>query len=111
MARTEQQPSKNHDGDGSAARSDADRAPELDLDEHEVEWTTLPEDVHEALLVDGGGLDGGDGAYFANAGDDVHVVGSLAPLVPGAIGCIVLRPDGSRRLARALHDPLAEQPD
>ena len=35
--------------------------------------------------------------------------GSLRPLVPGAIGCIVLAPDGSRRLARAVADPLAEQ--
>jgi hypothetical protein len=29
-----------------------------------VEWDTLP-DGHEALLVDGGGIDGGDGTYFA----------------------------------------------
>jgi hypothetical protein len=66
------------------------------------------DDGHEALLVDGGGVDGGAGAFLANAGDDVHVVGSLAPLAPGAIGCIVIRPNGSRQLARAVAD-LAEQ--
>jgi hypothetical protein len=84
----------------------ADRVPELDLDQHEVEWTTL-DDGHQALLVNGGGIDGGNGAYFANHGDDVHAVGMLAPLIPGAIGCVVLRPDGSRYLARVMPDPLA----
>jgi hypothetical protein len=79
----------------------------LDLNQHEVEWITL-DDGHEALLVDGGGLDGGKGAYFANAGEYVHAVGSLDPLVPGHIGCIVIRPDGSRHVARAVPDPLAE---
>jgi hypothetical protein len=43
----------------------ADRVPELDLDKHEVEWTTL-DDGSEALLVDGGGIDGGSGIFFAN---------------------------------------------
>jgi hypothetical protein len=85
----------------------AGRIPELDLDQQQVEWTTL-DDGHEALLVNGGGLDGGDGAYFANAGDDLHAVGSLAPIVDGAIGCIVIRPDGSRYIARAVPDPLAQ---
>ena len=61
----------------------------------------------EALLVNGGGVDGGDGVYFANAGEDVHAVGSLQPLAP-AVGCMVIRPDGSRVLARAVPDPLAE---
>jgi hypothetical protein len=88
----------------------AERVPELALDEHEVAWTALP-DGHAALLVDGGGIDGGGGTYFANAGEDVHAVGSLAPLVPGAIGCIVIRPDGTRVLARVERDSLAEQPD
>jgi hypothetical protein len=32
----------------------AERISELDLDQHEIEWTTLP-DGHQALLVDGGG--------------------------------------------------------
>jgi hypothetical protein len=86
----------------------ADRVPELDLDQNETEWTTL-DDAHEALLVNGGGIDGGDGAYFANAGNDVHVVGSLDPMIPGHVGCIVIAPDGSRRLAHAVPDPLAEQ--
>ena len=54
----------------------ADRIPGLDLDQQRIEWTTL-DDGHEALLVNGGGIDGGSGAYFANYGDDVHAVGSL----------------------------------
>jgi len=66
------------------------------------------EDGHEALLVNGGGIDGGKGAYFANAGDDLHAVGMLAPIIDGFIGCIVIRPDGRRVLARAVRDPLAE---
>ena len=85
----------------------ADRVPELVLDQNEIEWTAL-EDGHEALLVNGGGVDGGTGAFFANAGEDLHAVGSLAPLID-AIGCIVIRPDGSRVLARAVPDPLAGQ--
>jgi hypothetical protein len=84
----------------------AHRVPELDLDQQSVEWTTL-DDGHEALLVNGGGINGGDGAFFAN-GEDVHVVGKLDPLVPGHVGCIVIRPDGSRTLARAVPDPLAQ---
>ena len=44
----------------------AARIPALDLDQQQVAWTTL-EDGHEALLVNGGGIDGGDGTYFANA--------------------------------------------
>jgi hypothetical protein len=85
----------------------ADRVPELDLDQQSVEWTTL-DDGHEALLVNGGGIDGGSGAYFANAGEDLHAVGTLAPLVEGYIGCIAIRPDGSRYVARAVPDPLAQ---
>ena len=84
----------------------ADRVPELDLAHQSVEWTTL-DDGHEALLVNGGGIDGGSGAYFANAGEDVHAVGKLDPLVPGHVGCIAIRPDGSRYVARAVPDPLA----
>jgi hypothetical protein len=82
----------------------------LDLDQHEVEWITL-DDGHEALLVDGGGLDGGNGVYFANAGEDVHAVGSLAPVIADSIGCIVIRPDGSRYVARVQPDPLAKRRD
>jgi hypothetical protein len=85
----------------------AQRVPELDLDQQSVEWTTLP-DGSKALLVNGGGIDGGNGAFFANAGEDLHAVGSLAPLVPGHVGCVVIRPDGSR-LARVVADPLADQ--
>jgi hypothetical protein len=38
----------------------------------------------------------------------VHVVGVFAPIVEGYIGCIVIRPDGSGYLARAVPDPLAQ---
>jgi hypothetical protein len=54
------------------------RIPELDLAQHSIEWGELPDDGSQALLVNGGGIDGGDGAYFANAGQDVHAIGSLA---------------------------------
>lgn len=85
----------------------AERVPALKLDDcKKIEWQTL-DDGHEALLVNGGGLDGGDGMFFANAGEDVHVVGSLAPLAP-AIGCVVIEPDGSRYLARTQLDPAAD---
>ena len=87
-----------------------DRIPELDLAEHSVAWTTLP-DGAEALLVDGGGIDGGNGVYFANAGDDLRAVGSIAPLVPGHVGCVVIRPDRRRYLAQVQPDPLAQEPD
>jgi hypothetical protein len=85
-----------------------ERVPELDLAQRSIEWTTLP-DGSEALLVDGGGIDGGSGTFFANAGEDLHAVGSVDPLVPGHVGCIVIRPDGSRYLARAVPDPLAQR--
>ena len=78
----------------------------LDLSSRTIEWQTL-EDGHEALLVDGGGLDGGDGAFIANHGEDLHAVGTLAPIAPGFIGCVVIKPDGSRRIAQAVPDPLA----
>jgi hypothetical protein len=83
----------------------AERVPELDFEQHAIEWTTL-DDGHEALLVDGGGIDGGKGTLFANYGEDLHAVGSLAPIVPGCVGCIVIRPGGSRQLARVVPDPL-----
>jgi hypothetical protein len=84
----------------------AARIPDLDLDQQEVEWTTL-DDGHEAQLVNGGGIDGGNGACFASAGEDVHAVGTLTPIIDGYIGCIVIRPDGSRYVARVVTDPLA----
>jgi hypothetical protein len=48
-------------------------------------------------------------AFLANAGEDVHVVGSVAPLIDGYVGCIEIKPDGSRVLARVMPDPLAQQ--
>jgi hypothetical protein len=57
-------------------------------------WTrrgTKLDDGHQALLVNGGGVDGGDGAYVANAGDDANAVGSVAAIIEGHIGCIVIR--------------------
>ena len=60
-------------------------------------------------VVNGGGIDGGDGTHLVNYGDDVHAYGSVDPLVPGHVGCVVIRPDGSRYLARVVPDPLAHQ--
>jgi hypothetical protein len=56
-------------------------------------------------------MDGGSGGYFANYRDDLHAVGSVASIIEGHLGCIVIRPDGSRRLAHVVPDPLAQQPD
>jgi hypothetical protein len=85
------------------------RIPELDLDQHTVEWTELPDDGSQALVLDGGGFDGGPGAFIASAGDDLHVIGSMAPIVDGALGCIVVAADGTRRVVRVMPDPLAQQ--
>ena len=52
----------------------------------------------------GGGIDGGSGIYFANAGEDVHAVGSLAPAFP-AVGCIVIIRPGGRQGARPCRRP------
>ena len=41
--------------------------------------------------------------------EDVHAVGTLAPLIPGYVGCVVIRSDGSRRMARVVADPLTQQ--
>jgi hypothetical protein len=60
------------------------------------------------LLVDGGGIDGGSATFFANRGVDLHALGTLDPLVPDHVGCIVIQPDGSRYLARVEPDPLVE---
>jgi hypothetical protein len=79
------------------------RAPEIELEKYELSWETL-EDSHEALLVDGA-------EYFANCGEDLQAYGSLAPIMDGHIGCIVIKPDGSRYVAQAVPDPLAGQPD
>ena len=87
----------------------AERLPEVDLDAHEVEWTEMPDDGSQALLVDGGGLDGGNGFTIASHGEDLHAVGSTAPLFPGFVGCIVIGPDGTRRLARVMPDPLTSE--
>jgi hypothetical protein len=90
----------------------AARVPELDFEQHEVQWATLPGDGHQARCsLNGGGIDGGAGTFFANAGEDVTAIGSLAPLIPGHIGCVVIRPDGSRYVARVQPDPLGGQRD
>jgi hypothetical protein len=77
----------------------AKRLPEINLDRHEIEWSTLP-DGDQALHI------GRGGDYFANCGEDLHAYGSLDPIVPGYIGCIVIQPGGGRYLAHALPDPL-----
>jgi hypothetical protein len=84
----------------------AERVPELHLDTEQIDWMKLP-DGHQALLVNGGGIDGGDGVYFANGGEDLHAVGSFAPLA-ALVGLMVIQPDGSRYVARVMPDPLAE---
>ena len=84
----------------------AARIPWLDLDQQSIEWMTL-EDSHQALIINGGGFDGGNGAFLVNAGEDVHAVGSLAPLA-ALVGCVVIQPDGTRYVARVEPDPLAE---
>lgn len=90
----------------------AERMPDLNLDQHSVEWTEMPDDGSQALLVAGGGIDGHNGFTIASHGDDLHVVGPTAPIIPGYVACVVIRPDGSRQLARVMPDPLAQpRPD
>jgi hypothetical protein len=84
----------------------AERMPELDLKRHSIEWTEMPDNGAQGLLVDGGGIDGGNGFTFVNHGEDIHAVGPTAPLIPGYVGCVVIGPDGSRRLAHVMPDPL-----
>jgi len=86
----------------------AERLPDLDLSEREIEWTTLP-DGHEAILVDGGGVDGGRGVCIANVGEKLHAVGPIPCW--GVVGCIVIEPDGTRYLAQVQPDPLAQEPE
>ena len=87
----------------------AERLPELDLGQHQVDWTEMPDDGAEALLLDGGGIDLGDGFTITTDGDDLHAVGTLAPMFPGYVGCVVIGPDGTRRLARVVPDPLSQR--
>jgi hypothetical protein len=87
------------------------RLPELDLEQHSINWIEMP-DGAQGLAVDGGGFGGdGNGFTFANAGEDVHAIGPTSPLFPGYIGCVVIRPDRSRYLAHVQRDPLAEPLD
>jgi hypothetical protein len=85
----------------------AARMPDIDLDKYEVAWTKMPDDGSEALVVEGGGIDGGNGFIVITRGDELHVVGPMAPLIPGAIGCVVIDADGGRRLGGLVRDPLA----
>jgi hypothetical protein len=79
----------------------AERCPEIKLDEHSISWGETP-DGAQALHV------GETGEFFANAGDDLHAYGTLAPIIPGAIGCIEIEPSGARRIIRVEPDPLAK---
>ena len=84
---------------------------QLDLDRERVEWRTLP-DGGEALFVNLDAATGdGDGAYFACHNDELHAVGSLAPLIEGAIGLIAIKPDHTRQLVHVQPDPLAQERD
>ena len=49
----------------------AERVPELDLAQHSVEWTELP-DGAQGRPVDGGGVDSGNGYVYVNYGEDLH---------------------------------------
>jgi hypothetical protein len=69
----------------------------------------MPDDGSQALLIDGGGLDGGNGFTIASHSDDLHAIGSTAPLFPGFISCVVIPPDGSRRMAGVMPHPLAKK--
>jgi hypothetical protein len=80
------------------------RLPDVDLEQHSIEWTEMPDDG--SLLVAGGGIDGGNGFTITSHGEDLHVVGSTAPLFPGYVGCVVIAPDKTRRMARVMPDPL-----
>lgn len=80
------------------------RLPDLDLGQHKAEWTRVP-DGAGALVIDGGGF-GGGGCFIANAGDDVHVIRTMAPPTPGRIRCVAIHADGTRELARLTSDPL-----
>ena len=82
----------------------ADRVPELDLDQHEIEWTEMPHGA-AGLLIDGGGVDGGNGYTWANCREDLHAYGPTAPLFPGRFGVVAIDPDGNRRLIRLVAGP------
>jgi hypothetical protein len=81
-------------GIGATSQIDAD---------HEG-WTRLAHGS-EALLVDGGGIDGSTGYFIANApdgSDNLHVIGPTAPPMPGKIGAIAIH---------AASNPLASPTD
>ena len=88
----------------------ADRVPELDpisTRSSGPRCRTAP-----GLLLDGGGMDGGNGYVYVNYGEDLHAYGPTAPLLPGGYGCVSIDPDGNRRLLRLVPDPLAhDQPE
>ncbi len=63
----------------------AERIPELDLEQQSVEWITL-EDGHEGLLVNGGGLDGGDECSSRTRARTSTVSGAWLPSCPRRLG-------------------------
>ena len=69
----------------------------------------LPGDGAQALLVDGGGVDGGQGMMLCNHAADVHALGSFAPLAAGTVGVLAIRPDGTRIVLQVMADPLAQR--
>ncbi len=83
----------------------AERLP--DLDQHRVEWGEYRRRVTSAPRGRRR-LRRRRRLQYANSGENLHAVGSMAPLIAGHVGCIVIKPDGSRVLARAVPDPLAE---
>lgn len=87
----------------------AEQMPDLDLRLHEAEWRRFDDGI-ETLLVDGGGIDGGTGYMVSNGpiDEDLHVIGPTDPLFPGKIVAVSIHPDGSRKLAKLIPDPLVE---
>ena len=62
----------------------------IDLDQHAIEWTEMPDDGSQGLVVDGGGFDGDNGFVVATHGEDLHLVGPTKPRLPRVGGCGVV---------------------
>ena len=77
----------------------AEYLPELDLGQHRTEWRVHPDDGSPVLWVDGGEM------MFSAHGEDLHVAGPLEGFE--LVGCVVVKPDGSRYLAATERDPFA----
>ena len=59
-----------------------ERVPELDLDQHPIEWTEMP-DGAPGLAIDGRD-DGGNGYVYVNYREDLHAIGPTRRCSPAA---------------------------